>query len=222
VGTVPTVGSKGTQVCRLAALLAACGLAALPLPSATSAGVSPLGHVRVIMHGLTLLRPRAVPAPARVGERLFGADGLQTRQAQRASVAFFDGSILDLDQRTEVVFRSVKLIELTTGRIAEVDASGRRQRVQTNAAVATALGTRFAVFITPKGGSSYPTGSSGSVVLTPGSTTVSVVAGVVRVANPYGSVRVRAGEWTHVTPGHAPTKPKKHNAAADVAWTVGL
>lgn len=192
------------------------------LPCSASLPVArPLASVRFVVHRLTVAPPHRSSANARVGDSLFPAYGLQTGAGARASIRFVNKSTLHMNQRTNLVLRSPQRTLLQRGEIAILDGPGRHLQVQTGTALATAIGTRFDVRIAPPP-SPPGYGASTSQSLPAGTTTVSVVAGLVDVSNSRGKVRVKAGEWTHVRPGKAPTAPTRHNAGKDVAWAAGL
>jgi ferric-dicitrate binding protein FerR (iron transport regulator) len=140
---------------------------------------------------------------------------------QKASLGFLDRSVLDMNQRTDLMLKSANLTAVRRGEVAVTVTPGTQFRIQTANAIAAAVGTKFDVRIA-RASSSSPYGGTPGPVLPPGTTTVSVVKGAVSVANGFGSVRVLPGFWTHVRPGQAPTQPTRHNAAADFQWTNGL
>lgn len=206
------------------AALSALALVAVGV-AVTQAQSSSIAAVRAIHRGLTVQPPHQPGAPGKVRQPLFAADGLQTLAQQKASVGFVDSTVLFINQRTSLVLASPHLIRVGRGEVAPVDVPASHLRIQTPSAVAGAIGTRFDVWITPKLGpyGRVPPGYRKDQIIGPaGTTTVSVVAGLVRVTSPYGAVTVHAGQWTHVRPGRPPTPPNGHNARQDIAWTAGL
>ena len=194
------------------------------IPEARAQSAS-IAAVRAIHRGLTVQPRSQPPARGKPGQKLFVADHLQTLAQQKASVGFIDHTVLDMNQRTSIVLASAHIIRLAHGEISPMDVPGSHLQIQTGSASASAIGTRFDVWITPKKGPycGVPPGfRKEQIVGPPGTTTVSVTAGLVRVASSYGSVLVHPGEWTHVRTGQPPTKPTRHNAGQDIAWTSGL
>jgi ferric-dicitrate binding protein FerR (iron transport regulator) len=188
-----------------------------PLPAA-----APLASVKLIVHRLTVTPPHRPSAAGRVGDPLFAAYALLTGAGDRASIKFVNNTTLHINQRTHLVLRSPLLSLLQKGEVEMLDRPGAHLQVQTAVALSTAVGTQYDVRITPNAGTSSYSGTPAAQSFPPGTTTVSVVSGLVDVSNRYGRVRVRAGEWTHVRPGQAPTRPTRHNARGDVAWAAGL
>jgi hypothetical protein len=226
-GTISThavrLGAGHMQSYRCTVLSAV--LAALVVSGSTSwaATAPPVATVHTIRGGLTVLPPRAPKSPGRIQEPLFSAYGLSTRASQKASLRFADGSVLFLNQYTDLVLRSPTVTNLTRGEAAITDAPGTRHRVITATAVAAAVGTIFDVFITPRSPTFAPRKLRETTkTFPPGTTTVSVVTGTVIVSNGLGSVTVRPGHWTHVAPGTAPTPPTRHHARLDVVWRTVL
>ena len=202
---------------RLGAVALWAGTASVfPVPLDARAADQPLASVRFILRGLTVTPPHAAASRATINQPLFKQYSMLTAANQKASIGFRDGTVLHMNQRTDAVLRSPTLTFVRRGEVSEIEGAGLKHTISTATAVASALGTVFDVRITPPGP------SAGRPVLPPGTTTVSVVTGVVRVSNGYGSVRVPAGRWTHVRPGQAPTRPTAHNAGADIRWATGL
>jgi F5/8 type C domain/FecR protein len=168
---------------------------------AASAAAPALGHVRYIQRGLAVQPPHRQPGKGKLRESLFAAYGLQTKALQRASIGFIDGTLLHVDQRTDAVLRSASITVLRKGQIAEVVSPGTNHRVQTAAATATAIGSYFDVK------------SKGKV------TTITVVEGAVLVSNSAGSVLVKTGQQTRVSPGQSPSAPVAVNSLAAIGWT---
>jgi hypothetical protein len=180
-----------------------------------------IASVRSIVHALTVQPPHQPAGPGRVNQPLFRLYRLVTAANQKASLGFLDGSVLDMNQRTDLVLRAPLLVSVKQGEAAALVTKGSHFQVQTATAVAAAVGTEFDVFITPAAASSTY-GGQGKQTFPAGTTTVSVVTGVVVVSNRFGTVSVTPNHWTHVPPGRPPTAPTVHNARADVRWTNGL
>ncbi len=184
-----------------------------------------VGAVRAIQHGLTVQPQSKPPGQGKTGQKLFVADQLQTKVKERALLGFNDATKLYMNQRTVLVLAAPRLIRLGRGEVSPVDVPGSHLQVQTSNAISSAIGTDFDVWIQPKPGpyGGVPKGYRGDQNNgPPGTTTVSVVSGLVRVSSHYGSVLVHAGQWTHVRPGQPPTTPNGHNVQQDIAWTAGL
>lgn len=208
------------RLVRLGGIFLAVGLVLGSLTAQASPAARPLGSVKFIHLGLTVLPPHQSASRGRLNEQLFAAYGLRTQVSQRATVGFADGSALHMNQRTDIVLRSARSIFVNKGEIAAFMQPGARQ-ISTATAVASIVGTEFDVRIGAIRGQSNGYGRT-TPSFPSGTTTVSVVKGVVVVANRLGQVRVTAGHWTHVVAGRPPTPPTTHNAQADVAWTRGM
>ena len=198
----------------LAVLAALCIL--LPTPAW---GQSAIATVLGFQGGLRVQPPRRPLEQAKLRQQLFNAYRAQTQASQRASLRFGDGSVLRMNQRTDLLLRSATLVRVSGGEVAIVENSGIHHQIQTATALTSALGTEFDVRIAPPATSSY---GKSPARFPPGTTTVSVVTGTVVVSNQYGRVTVTPNHWTHVVPGRAPTTPTAHNARADVRWANGL
>lgn len=206
---------------RIAAILAALVLLDQSVAGARAAAIA---TVRFIDGGLTVQPPRQRPERGKVSQPLYTAYFLQTRAGQRASLGFTDGTRLHINQRTDLVLRSPLHTVVRRGEVSEVDTPGSRHTVETPNAAAGAIGTQFDVSIAaPQApASGYGSTATPGQSFPAGTTTVSVTQGIVVVSNQFGRVQVHRGEWTHVRPGQAPTRPTRHNAQADIAWTRGM
>lgn len=181
-----------------------------------------LASVRFIVHALSVTPPHGSARPAHVGDPLFASYGLRTGVGARASIRFADATVLHVNQRTDLVLQSAQVALLRRGEVALVDSPGRHHQIETATALATAIGTLYDVRIERQSGSSSYAPTPAAQTFPPGTTTISVVSGAVRVSNVYGRVTVNAGEWTHVPPGRPPTTPTRHNARGDISWSAGL
>lgn len=214
-----------TRIFGVALLITYSGILAAAHP------VRAAGHiavVRFIDHGLTVQPPQQDARKGWVHQSLFPADRLLTQAHQRAKLQFVDASVLYMNQRTDLVLRGAGFTQLKHGEIDAVDAGAAHRKVRTDAAVATANGTMFDVRIETGSSTSSGYGTPTPNPLPPGTTTVSVVKGVVVVSGhggygySLGRVTVHAGQWTHAVPGRAPTTPTSHNASQDTAWKGGM
>src|SRR5439155_4587195 len=111
---------------------------------------------------------------------LYSQYGLQTGKGQKASVKFHDGSVLHINQRSDIQLRSAHLTRDKRGEVVQVVEPGTHHSVQTAAAVATAQGTIFDVRVLGM------------------KTIVLVKEGAVLVHNKKGSVLVKTGQESTV------------------------
>jgi FecR protein len=217
---------SGTTLILCLWMLAVPAFAIVLVPLATDARGSSIAAVRYIQGGLTVKPPNQPQEHGKVKQPLYNAYFLQTRTAQKASLAFTDGSKLHINQVTDMVLVSLSRTVVNRGEVDEVVTPGTHHTIATANAVAAALGTELDVRITspttPSSGYGSPPAATPGPLGPPGTTTVSVTKGTVTVSNQYGSVQVHRGEWTHVRPGLAPSKPTRHNARADIAWTGSI
>ena len=135
---------------------------------------------------------------------LFAAYLLETKQKQRASIRFQDKTTLHLNQRTDVILRSPHLTYVQNGEVDEALQPGTSHRVQTAAAVASAIGTNF------------------DVKVVHGGTVFVVMHGSIRVKNKKGTVTVKQGQQSVVLTNQAPQPPIPADASKTIAWTNGL
>ena len=183
-------------------LLSAAALGAYA-PAARAARPT-LGHVRYIQRGLSVQPPHQKAGKGKQRQSLLAAYGLRTAVLQRDSIAFVDGTLLHIDQRTDAVLASPSITRVNRGQVDEVVAPGTNHSVRTASALATAIGTNFNVHV------------KGKITL------VTVVEGAVLVNNAAGSVLVKTGQRTSVMKGQAPTPPTSTNALAAISWTGAI
>ena len=193
---------------RLFAAIVALSVLAAGTPAAraaqSKAAPGPLATVRFIYHGLAEKPPLEVQRAGKVRDPLFNAYLLRTRQAEKASISFADGTVLQINQNTDTVLASPHQIRLRSGEIAEYLAPGTDHRVQTATAAASAIGTTYDVRVT-------------------GPTSIFVVLhGALQVTNGKGQVLVKSNRETLVRQGAAPTPPSPVDARAVFAWTDGI
>jgi hypothetical protein len=171
----------------------------------TATKSSPLASVRAIILGLTELPPHQKKRPGRVKDSLQSQYGLLTQQRQRAAVGFRDGTTLAIAPQTSLVLRDPHITSVTAGKVVEVVAPGSDHRLQSPAAVASAVGTRFVIIVHGK------------------HTMVVVIEGAVRVRTKHASVLVKTGQETTIVNGHKPTKPVKDpSLKSQTGFTTGL
>lgn len=172
--------------------------------ASVSAAAGRIAVVTYIDRGLGVVPPRATERSGRVRMPLFAAYGLRTRAAQRAAIAFRDGTTLDLNARTDAVLQDPTLVRVRSGEVALSLKPGTRHRIQTAAALATAIGTTYNVNIQGD------------------DTTFTVATGAVLVSNRFGAVVVKTNQQSTAGVDAAPTQPEEVDAAAVLAWTAGL
>ena len=173
-------------------------------PEAARAAGQEVGNVRFIRHGLGVQPPGGRSVSGRVSMPLFNHYGLRTGASDQASVGFRDGTMLHMNQRTDAVITSATVTQVRHGEVDEELAPGTDHRIQTAAAVASAIGTNFLVRII--GTSSY----------------VMVLHGAVLVANPQGSVVVKSNQGSLVIPGQAPEPAYPVDAGTATGWIGSL
>lgn len=185
-------------------------LAVAAAPERTSAASSAdkpaarLAQVRYIQRGLSVQPPHGRKRRGKKKMALYRRYLLQTAAKQRASIRFRDRTTLHINQRTAAVLRSPHLTYVQGGEVDEVLAPGSNHRIQTAAAVASAIGTNFDIRVRK------------------GRTQVIVAHGAVVVKNRRGKVIVKTNQETTVSPGKKPSQPKPVNAASAIGWTQGI
>jgi DNA-binding beta-propeller fold protein YncE len=187
----------------LAALLAIT-VAPLPTLAASSTAPAPLGRVRFIQHGLAVQPPKKKMHRGKVRDPLFTRYGIRTIKGQRATIAFHDGSILYVNQRTDAILNDPHVTVVKRGEVNLADEPGGKHTVKTGNAVASAIGTNFDVRAKKKH----------SLII--------VVSGSVLVKNKKGAVTVKANQETTVSGANPPTAPQTVDAAAAIGWTTDL
>jgi hypothetical protein len=160
--------------------------------------------VQYIYRGLLLQAPQSTARPARLHDPLYVLDSLETGANQKAGLRFTDGTVLLLNQRTIATLQSPARTSVGRGEVAEYLVPGSDHRVETTAAISSAIGTTFdvrfdghqAVFI--------------------------VLNGALQVANAAGSVVVTSNEETVVTGAQVPSPPQHVDAQLAFAWTAAI
>lgn len=177
-------------------------------PSGTRAAVqwkkAPLARVRTIQRGLGIRPPSTRTHRGKVRDPLYTRYALRTGKRERATVAFFDGSVLYVNQRTDAQLADPRMTVVRSGEVDLADQPGTRHTVRAAGAVATANGTNFDVRVKGK------------------RATFIVVSGSVTVANRAGSVTATADQETTVSGTSPPTAPQPIDAAAAIGWTGDL
>ena len=194
---------------RLFATLLALPLLAVWTPASHAAARSqaasaPLAKVRFIYHGLAEKPPLQGQRVGKVRDPLFNSYLLRTRHAEKASISFVDGTVIQINQDTDAVLASPHQTHVRKGEIAEYLAPGADHKVQTATAAASAIGTTYDVRVT-------------------GPTSIFVVLhGALQVTNGKGQVLVKSNHETLVRQGVPPTPPSPVDARAVFAWTDGI
>jgi hypothetical protein len=173
-------------------------------PLAAPAPLGRVGSVRFIKRGLQVQPPKQQPQSGKVKQPLYIQYNLQTQAQELASVAFNDGSVLHMNQRTDVVLAGAHQSVVKQGEVDQLVVPGTDHQVRTPSAVASAIGTQLDVRVT------------GNL------TVITVTEGAVLVSTPYGSVTVTTGEQTSVQKGQAPASPVAVAAAHITTWDTAL
>jgi F5/8 type C domain/FecR protein len=163
-----------------------------------------LAQVRFIHIGLRVAPPKRGYVKARVRQNLASKYALRTLKRQKASLCFRDGSILDVNQRTDAVLTDAAHTVVRRGEVNEHVMPGSSHAVQTAEAVASAIGTQF------------------DVLRRPAVSTFVVVEGAILVQSKQGSVIVKTGQETTVRRGRAPTTPTPVDAQSVTAWASSI
>jgi hypothetical protein len=129
-------------------------------------------------------------APARDGQGVVAGLGVRTLKRAQAEVDFRDGSVLRVNERSDLIVEdspSLRNVHLTGGVVWIHVAKGVHTQVETPSATAVARGTIFTVAYLPNG-TTILTVLEGTVDITTGGTTVSVGAGQQISVNSNGAV----------------------------------
>ena len=171
----------------------------VPAPALKPTGKA-LGQVRFIRRGLTVQPPHQRAKKGKVKMSLYNAYFLRTKANQVASLGFADGTLLHMNQRTDIVLRNPHLTYVKRGEVDQATVPGTDHRVQTATALAAAIGSEFDVRITGK------------------NSVFTVIEGAVRVTDKQGSVIVKTGQQTTVAPNQPPTPPTPVDTSTTVSW----
>lgn len=142
--------------------------------------------------------------PASVGEQLGGGDQVRTGPLAQATLAFFDGSAIDVGSDTEMALVEVSMRRDETGRtilvrqgvgwtysrVEPLENSRCRFEIETPALTAAARGTEFSLDVAPDG-----------------TTQLTVIEGTVDATAGGVTVPVLASQDTTVQPGQTPQLP---------------
>jgi hypothetical protein len=160
--------------------------------------------VRAIHRGLTVTPPHKRGQQGKKKMKLFSQYGLGTGAGQKASIGFVEGTVLQMNQLTELVLTSPHVTTVQRGEVQQFVKPGSNHRVQTAVAIASAVGTIFDVR-----------------VFKHKKTIFTVVEGALVVKNGHGSTLVKTDEQAVVNAGQAPSPPQPANIQA-LTWTSTL
>ena len=188
------------------------GLAA-PFVARAEEPAAPSGRLAKIAAAQNVVESRLAGAddwaPAESGRELFANDRVRTGAASRAAILYADDTLHRIAEKSEVEIVPPEggesgLLKVFGGRHYF---SSRRPkqfgRVETSTVTAAIKGTEFAVDVAPDG-----------------TTTVTMIEGVVLASNAYGSVEVGAGESAVAEPGKAPVRAVVVRPRDAVAWAL--
>ena len=171
-------------------------------------GVIDLFQVRFIRHGLSVQSPHHKASHAKVKQKLYSAYHLATTRSQLASLSFRDGSILHMNQNTDLTLRTSHVTNVKQGEVDVIDNGGHHQ-VVTAVATLSAIGTQYDVRVI--------VGKGGKVTMI-----VTVVSGQVMVTTSQGTQQVNAGDQVMVSSSGTISQPVPVDAASVVTWTSVL
>ncbi len=163
-----------------------------------------VGVVRYILHGLTVTPPKAKSMKGKVKLPLFNQYGVRTGTAQKASIAFHDGTLIHFNQHTDALLASPTVTTLKSGEIQEVLKPGTNHQIQTASALGAATGTIIDVKVVNN------------------KATYVVLEGALRVTTKHGSVLVKTNQKTTVIGSNKPTQVTTVNAAQVTSWSAGI
>lgn len=187
-----------------AALVGACALGAAAAPDAARrlAKIASVENTVESRRSGASAWEKAVPdAP------LFGSDRIRTGAGSRAAILYADDTLHRLDEKSEIEIvapeaASTGLLKVLGGR--HYFASRKPKdfgRVETPTVTAAIRGTEFAVDVAEGG-----------------TTTITMIEGVVLASNAYGSVEVATGERAVAEPGKAPVRSVVVKPRDAVTW----
>jgi hypothetical protein len=182
-----------------------------------------LATVRYIKKGLTVRAPHKKAGKGKVHQNLFNQYFLGTGASQEASLGFSDGTVLHMNQRTNAQLVSPSVTKVTGGEVDQVLAPGANHSVQTATAVASGIGTEWAVKVKHKKHKKKK--GKKTVITITTTTTVIVVEGAVLVKGTTGSkqsVVVKTDEMTTIGNNGTPSPPVPTNAIQDTSWVNAL
>jgi len=177
--------------------------AAAPLPIV----LGPPADVLAIKAGLQVRAPRASAVNGRIGMNLFSNYHATTGKNQFGSLGLRDGTLVDLNQDTDVMIIDPLNQRLTAGELfMEVVHGSVSHHVHVGSAVAATKGTRLDVRTSARTRTSV----------------VRVIEGRVQVTNAGRSVLVGAGQQTTIVGARPPTPPKPTNLRPILVWVYHI
>lgn len=194
---------------RMAPAVVACATALL-FPSVTSAAGDPVGKVVAIQNDVqTRTADSEAWKPSVLHQELYGLDRIRTGPGSRAAILYSDQTLQRINEKSEVqvlapdgnkpgVLRVISGTHYFSSRKPK-----DYGRIVTPTVTAAIRGTEFVVEVAPDG-----------------TTTITMLEGVVEASNEYGEVTVTAGEQAHVEPGTAPVKRIVLRPRDAVAWSL--
>jgi hypothetical protein len=163
-----------------------------------------LGLVRYILHGLTVTPPRHKSVKGKINLPLFNQYGVRTGTAQKASIAFHDGTLIHLNQHTDALLASPTVTKLKNGEVQEVLKPGTAHYVQTASALGAATGTILDIKVKNK------------------KATFVVLEGALHVKTKHGSVLIKTNQETTVTGQQKPTPAVNVDASKVTNWSSAI
>jgi len=142
-------------------------------------------------------------------EELYANDRVRTGPSSRAAILYADDTLHRLDEKSEVEIIPPRgdqggLLEILSGRHYFSSRKPKQfGRVETSTVTAAIKGTEFAVDVAADG-----------------TTTITMIEGVVLASNEHGSVEVGAGERAVAEPGKAPVRSVVVRPRDAVAWAL--
>jgi F5/8 type C domain/FecR protein len=205
------------------------GLVLVPLSaraarSGASAPTNALAQVAFIQRSLTVHPPHKKAKQATLQMQLYNAYRLNTGARARASLRFTDGTVLHVNQLSNLTLLNPHTTYVTSGEIDEIVTPGTQHRVQTSSCVAAAIGTEFDVKEVRVKVVEKRKGHKGArrKVRFEKKTVITVVEGALVVDTKKGKVTVKTGQKTEVLPGKKPSRPVKADAKAATTWTSSI
>jgi hypothetical protein len=162
-------------------------------------------QVWYIRRGLTVLPPHKHRQKGKTKMPLFPAYEMNTAAGEKASIKFAEGTVLQMNQLTDVVLTSPHLTTVQNGEVQEVVKPGSNHQIKTSIAVASAIGTIYDVRVFKK----------------LHRTVFSVVEGALLVKDSLGSTLVKTDQQSTVQQGQAPGPAQPANMQS-LGWASSL
>jgi len=147
--------------------------------------------------------------PSTLDEVLFDGDRVRTGDASRAAILYSDQTLHRINARSEVEVLPPQagnpgVLRVISGQhYFSSRAPKDYGRIETPTVTAAIRGTEFAIDVAADG-----------------TTTITMIEGLVDASNSFGSVQVRAGEAAYVQPGKAPVRRVEVRPRDAVAWSL--